>query len=235
MRKFLGWSYVDCLFETYGEVSNSIDYVMFWWTKSANLLNNGAIRRFGLVTTNSIKQFFNRRVIEDHIRKNDKFQIIYAIPDHPWIDSESAANVRVAVTVCSIGEEIGKLDRVVDEQPIEQGEYRVFLHSSVGQVSESLTVGTNPNNASKLLGNRALCGQGVKVVGDGFYVPRNEYSLPQWQPSECIKNIISVSSIKKGDISGRMNYRLFWIDSRRSYASECSCVPEGVDTCQTNS
>ena len=203
MRKFLGWSYVDCLFETYGEVSNSIDYVMFWWAKSANLLNNGVIRRFGLVTTNSIKQFFNRRILEGHIRKNDKFQIIYAIPDHPWIDSESAANVRVAMTVCSIGEEIGKLDQVVDEQSIEQGEYRVLLRSSVGEVSESLTVGTNPNNASKLLGNRALCGQGVKVVGDGFYVPRNEYSLPQWQPSEYIRNIISVSSIKKGDISGR--------------------------------
>ena len=56
LRNMLGWSYVDCLFEVYPEVSRSSDYVMYWWDKSAKLLREGKLCRFGLVTTNSIKQ-----------------------------------------------------------------------------------------------------------------------------------------------------------------------------------
>ena len=203
MRKFLGWNYVDCLFDNYDDVPNSADYVMYWWSRCAKLLEHGEIRQFGLVTTNSIKQYFNRRILEKYVRGENNFKVIFAIPDHPWIDTSSAANVRVSMTTCSITSQEGKLDSIVREVVVDQGEYEVYFESQFGLISESLTVGTNPNAANDLLSNRKLCGQGVKVVGDGFYVPSNEYSQPQWQPSSCIRNIVNVASIKKGNLLGR--------------------------------
>jgi hypothetical protein len=37
---------------------------MFWWHHAAQLVASGQAQRFGLITTNSLKQTFNRRVVE---------------------------------------------------------------------------------------------------------------------------------------------------------------------------
>ena len=42
------------------------------------------LRRFGLVTTNSLSQVFQRRVIERHLDAKNPVSIMMAIPDHPW-------------------------------------------------------------------------------------------------------------------------------------------------------
>ncbi len=67
MREDLGDGYAETLRAAYPEVPESADFVMYWWHKAAQLVRSGATRRFGLITTNSLRQTFNRRVVERHL------------------------------------------------------------------------------------------------------------------------------------------------------------------------
>ena len=51
-------------------MNESADFVMYWWDRAAELLTRKGtvLRRFGLVTTNSITQVFQRRVMERHLK-----------------------------------------------------------------------------------------------------------------------------------------------------------------------
>ena len=75
----------------------SADYVMYWWQHAAALVNAGAVQRFGFITTNSLKQTFNRRIVQQALA--DGLHLAFAIPDHPWVDSADGAAVRIAMTV----------------------------------------------------------------------------------------------------------------------------------------
>ena len=46
------------------EMPESADFVMFWWHHAATLVAAGKLQRFGFITTNSLRQTFNRRVVE---------------------------------------------------------------------------------------------------------------------------------------------------------------------------
>ena len=70
MRHLLGDGYVETLRKVYKEVTESADLVMYWWNKAAKLLTEGKIKRFGLITTNSITQPFNRRVVENYLSQD---------------------------------------------------------------------------------------------------------------------------------------------------------------------
>ena len=82
----------------------------------------GRVRRFGLITTNSLRQTFNRRVLEHHLAAQSDASrsstlLHFAIPDHPWVDSAEGAAVRIAMTVGAAGEGPGVLQQVVSERP----------------------------------------------------------------------------------------------------------------------
>lgn len=64
MRSALGDGYTEALRAVWPEVPESADLVMYWWHHAALLTQHGALERFGFITTNSIRQTFNRRVIE---------------------------------------------------------------------------------------------------------------------------------------------------------------------------
>ena len=72
---------------------------MFWWDKAAELVRGGQVQRFGLITTNSLRQTFNRRVLEHHLHGEPPLSLRFAIPDHPWVDTADGAAVRIAMTV----------------------------------------------------------------------------------------------------------------------------------------
>ncbi len=117
MRDALGDGYVEAVRRVYAHVPDSADYVMFWWDKAAGLARSGAIQRFGLITTNSLRQTFNRRVLEHHLAAEPPLALRFAIPDHPWVDSADGAAVRIAMTVGEAGSEAGRLLQVVAERP----------------------------------------------------------------------------------------------------------------------
>ena len=122
MRLELGDGYVDALRTVYsGEIEDNADYVMFWWHKAAELLLEGAVARFGFITTNSISQPFNRRVLARHLGRG--LRVVWAVPDHPWVDSSDGAAVRVAMTCSSIGtSERARLVTFVAEHDREEGQ-----------------------------------------------------------------------------------------------------------------
>ena len=68
MRGALGDQYVETLRKTHkGIVPESADLVMYWWEKAAEIVRQGRAEAFGFITTNSITQTFNRRLIQRHL------------------------------------------------------------------------------------------------------------------------------------------------------------------------
>lgn len=168
MRQALGDGYVEALRAVYPAVPESADLVMFWWHCAAQLLAVGKIARFGFITTNSLTQTFNRRVLENHLGKN--LSLAFAIPDHPWVDSADGAAVRVAMTVAAPGDEAGRLLRVVGESPGEEGEVKVELAEKSGLIHANLTIGANVAGAKALRSNEILTSRGLMLFGAGFIV-----------------------------------------------------------------
>jgi hypothetical protein len=97
MREDLGDGYTETLRAAYPAMPESADFVMFWWHKAALEVLAGRARRFGFITTNSIRQTFNRRIVQAAMDRG--IYLTFAIPDHPWIDATECAAVRIAMSV----------------------------------------------------------------------------------------------------------------------------------------
>ena len=99
MIQRLGEGYVSVMRLAYGEVPDSVDFVMYWWWLASKAVSSSSTRRFGLVTTNKITQSFNSRVVERFLYHETPGSLVFAVPDHPWTDEETEADVRVSMTV----------------------------------------------------------------------------------------------------------------------------------------
>lgn len=172
MRSALGDGYAEALRKAWkGEVPDSADFVMYWWDKAAQLLRSGRIQRFGFITTNSIHQTFNRRVLEKHMNTDkNPLHIVFAIPDHPWVDTVDGAAVRIAMTVGDMGSFIGSFVSVRNETEISDGEHQVSIVSTTGSISSSLKPGPDLGCVQELVGNSNLSNHGVIRGGEGFLV-----------------------------------------------------------------
>lgn len=174
MRGALGDGYVEALRQAHADVPDNVDYVLYWWNHAAKLARAGRIIRFGFITTNSISQTFARRVLQRHMAAKPPLSLVFAIPDHPWVDSEEGAAVRIAMTTGEVGEHSGVLKRVVAEQDDANGEAVVMLSEQVGVIRADLTVGADVAGAEALRANANLSTPGVKLHGAGFIVDRDQ-------------------------------------------------------------
>lgn len=173
MRATLGDGYAEALRTAWPEVPESADFVMHWWSRAAALLASGSTRRFGLITTNSLRQTFNRRVVQAALDKG--VALAFAIPDHPWVDSANGAAVRIAMTVgVPATTESARLLSVSGEQTGEFGEVSVTLAETSGLIHADLSVGANVASAVALLANANISSPGVKLHGAGFIVTPEE-------------------------------------------------------------
>jgi hypothetical protein len=175
IRERLGGDYAEALWQVYSHVNSSADYVMYWWDRAAEILTrkDTRLRRFGLVTTNSVTQVFQRRIIEHRLKGARPISIVFAIPDHPWTKaSPDAAAVRIAMTVAELGEREGVLREVTREDRIDTDEPIISFNERRGSINADLTIGADLTLAKPLLANDALCSPGVKLHGDGFIVSR---------------------------------------------------------------
>ncbi|MEO8011725.1 MAG: DNA methyltransferase, partial [Dokdonella sp.] len=154
VREALGDGYVEALRSAWPDVPDSADFVMYWWHHAAQLTRRGALRRFGLITTNSIRQTFNRRVLQNALKPEpykppignavalnfaqpqgirpdvvfgQSLSLVFAIPDHPWVDTIDGAAVRISMTVAQLGADGATLQSVVKESEQDNGEIAVSL------------------------------------------------------------------------------------------------------------
>lgn len=174
MRRALGEGYVDALRATWKELPESADFVMHWWHISAEKARSGAIKRFGFITTNSIKQTFNRRVVQAHLDEKNPLSLVFAIPDHPWVDAADGAAVRIAMTVGTSGDLPGRQLQVWEEKATIEYEIDVALQERPGKIFADLNIGADVASAKKLFANDNISSNGVMLAGSGFIVTPDE-------------------------------------------------------------
>ncbi|MBA4032955.1 MAG: SAM-dependent methyltransferase, partial [Planctomyces sp.] len=195
MRLILGDGYVTALAVAHTDVPENADFVMYWWNQSAVLLAAARINTFGLITTNSITQTFNRVVIKNRISSDPEVHIAFAIPDHPWIESSDGAAVRVAMTICRNGISDGILLKVLMEKPSEEEVQVDFDIQRRGIIGEDLRLGASPASCGPLQSNKNIAYWGVKFYGDGFIVSPEE--------AENLATLQEGKSLARNFISGR--------------------------------
>ncbi len=172
----LGDGYTEALRQAWkGAVPDSADFVMYWWRKAAELLAAGGVQRFGFITTNSIHQTFNRRVLEPFLADDvNPIHLDFAIPDHPWVDSADGAAVRIAMTVATPGSGPGTLAMVTDEKEGENGEVTVALEAKTARIAANLRSGADLTTAAQLGANAGISSMGMMLAGSGFIVTPEE-------------------------------------------------------------
>ncbi|WP_185817115.1 class I SAM-dependent DNA methyltransferase [Hymenobacter metallilatus] len=173
MRDLLGDGYVDALRKAYkGKVPDSADLVMYWWDNAAEALRSSKTERFGFITTNSLTQTFNRRVLQRHMEANyNPISLSFAIPDHPWVDAAEGAAVRVAMTVAQPGKAPGTLALVVNELVIEgEDSHNVTLIEQQGDINSDLSLGADLTGTKPLKANERISSRGVIPHGAGFLI-----------------------------------------------------------------
>lgn len=176
MRRALGDGYVDAVRVTWKEVPESADFVMHWWHIAAEAVRAGSARQFGFITTNSIKQTFNRRVVQAQLDAKNPLSLTFAIPDHPWVDAGDGAQVRIAMTVGSGIDGAGRLLQVREENSSDQDqdEIEVNLQEQQGRLFANLKTGANVAGAKQLKSCLGISSPGVKLHGAGFIVTEDE-------------------------------------------------------------
>ncbi|KQS02182.1 DNA methyltransferase [Sphingomonas sp. Leaf357] len=164
MREKLGEGYLKALFSTTA-VPESADFVMHWWDRAAAETAQRRTRRFGFITTNSLPQKFNRRVLEIYMHGKPPLMIAFAIPNHPWVDISDGASVRISMTVACSGAGEGRLMTVINES---EAPDNIEFRLSVGPILSDLTIGAAVVDARTLRGNLGVASNGCALNGAGF-------------------------------------------------------------------
>jgi len=187
IRSRLGDAYAEALWAAHKHMNESADFVMYWWDFAAHLLaaKGTVLRRFGLVTTNSITQEFSRRVMKKRLEAKTPISIVMAIPDHPWTKAtKDAAAVRIAMTVVDRGKKTGSLREAVREEGLESDQPTIQFRHSEGFINPDLSVGVNVTSVFALRAGMGICSPGVKLHGDGFIVTPEEARHLGWGKRE---------------------------------------------------
>lgn len=177
LRSRMEPGYAEALWKAHPHMNESADFVMYWWDRSAELLTRrkSPLRQFGLVTTNSISQVFQRRVMERHLNAKAPVSIVFAVPDHPWTKAtKDSAAVRIAMTAARAGAHEGELREVVSEAGLDTDDPTLAFANRRGKINSDLTIGADVTRARPLLANLGLSSPGVKLHGAGFIVTRAE-------------------------------------------------------------
>lgn len=177
IRARMGGGYAEALWKAHKHMNDSADFVMYWWDRSADILlrPKSRLKRFGYVTTNSISQVFQRRVMEPYLSAKKPLSLVMAIADHPWtkVTRDSAA-VRIAMTVAQAGKHDGRLMEVTAEEGVETDSPVILFEEKVGRINTDLTVGVDLASVIPMKANEGLSSRGMSLHGSGFIVKPEE-------------------------------------------------------------
>ncbi|WP_026461218.1 class I SAM-dependent DNA methyltransferase [Adhaeribacter aquaticus] len=217
MREALGDGYTEALRKVYkGAVPESADFVMFWWHKAAEIVRADKAERFGFITTNSIKQTFNCRVIEAQMQANPPLSITLAIPDHPWVDSADGAAVEIAMSVAEKGETKGRILYTSSKSKTDGLETHVTFVEKEGKVHANLSIGAEVFKSAPLKSNIGMSNMGVKLHGLGFVLDPNNANRLQSLNSNSyyiIRPYLTSRDLAQG-VKAKFVIDLFGLDER---------------------
>ncbi len=145
LRRELGSTYIDDLFELYhGRVRAESDLVVYWFEKARAQLEAKRVARAGLLATQGIRGGANRNVLE---RIRETGNIFWAWSDRNWL--LAGATVHVSMIAFDGGEETSfELDG-----------------APVAQIHPDLTSGIDTTTAVRLPENQGICFMGTTKVG----------------------------------------------------------------------
>ncbi len=213
MREALGDGYVEALWQAYSEDAAK--------RRSGHVLvgQGGAgrprlgredgkgTRRFGLITTNSLRQTFNRRVLEPHLNDQKKpLSLLFAIPDHPWVDTQFGAAVRIAMTVGAVGNRSGQLLTIASEskESSEAEGQKVSFNVQTGKLHSNLRIGADLGSTVAMNANESIAYQGVIPGGEGFRIGLVEAQAkyPGYLDAGLLKRYLNGQQLINGDEPG---------------------------------
>jgi len=203
MRESFGDGYTTALYSVWkDDIPGACDFVFYWWFIAAEKVQDGNLKRFGFITTNSLSQVTARKVTERFLKSTkNPVKLAFAIPDHPWVDSSDGASVRISMTVGTLEKNEGILGQVQNEENCSTGEHNVSIALRTGEIGSNLKIGPRFGELSPLQSNRRLCWQGCKLVGSGFQIdfttltkfleanPNSEKHLPcYWAGADIVQS-----------------------------------------------
>jgi len=210
LREALGEGYAETLRAAYSTVPETADLVLYWWQKAADLVRLGKTRRFGLITTNSLSQTFGRQIVQTHLDSKPPLSLVFAIPDHPWVDSAEGAAVRIAMTVGADGVQEGNLFQVVSEQTASDGSVEVSLTGKHGRIQSNLAIHEGKGETKELQANEHLSSVGYQLNSSGFTLDKKQAeALKGDAPSAFARYVFPLLSAR--DIT-QTSRKLFAID-----------------------
>jgi hypothetical protein len=239
MREALGDGYAEALWTAYPKTLQSADFVLFWWQKAALLTrsngkSNSAVRQFGFITTNSLRQTFNRRVLEEYLSDKKKpLSIVFAIPDHPWVDAKDGAAVRIAMTVATGISRGGRLLLLASEfasSDESEGKLVDFVERR-GRIFANLQTGADVSAARALEANKDLAWMGIIPLGlDGFLISKEQaHQLGYVEPfSSVIRAYMGGSDLVDGN-TARLIVDLFGMSFEQARAGHPQLVQKLYD------
>jgi hypothetical protein len=171
-RDEFGDGYVDALRAAYQEVPDTADYVMYWWYRAAEAVAGGGTLRAGLITTNTITQAQNRVVIGAAADRGAR--VVWAVPDHPWVEETGGAAVRVAMTVIAKNPAFALRVEVNDDATVLRETRALNLNDDLSAHADVPAVAQVP-----LASNEGLCNTGFKLHGAGFILTAAEAATLQ--------------------------------------------------------
>jgi hypothetical protein len=185
MRESLGDGYTEALRKAYIVVPDTIDFVMYWWHKAAEIaVHSKKTTRFGFISTNTIRQIRQRKVIDYYLSNKKQVSLVFAIPDHPWTDGDAA--VTIAMTAAEVSSktnsnqlaQIGQLVSGEDGQTPEDKASSISVqYQRVDQIFSDLSFGVDTTKSFSLKSNSSMTSKGFELGSQGFLVNKNDKNL----------------------------------------------------------
>lgn len=193
MRRDLGDSYVDTLRAVWRHrVPGGADYVLYWFEKARSLIEEGKLKRAGLLGTQGIRSGTNREIL-DRIKTTG--DIFVAWDDEPWV--VEGAMVHVSIVGFDNGTE---KDRRLDGV-------------SVPIINADLTAGLDVTRAKRLPENAGIAFQGPVKVGKFEIGPDvADEMLKSKNPNNKPNSDVVVPWMNGADLTERRSRGMFIID-----------------------
>jgi hypothetical protein len=97
--------------------------------------------------------------------------LVFAIPNHPWVESSDGAAVRIAMTVAIDGKCQGQLWTIAGEKNVEnQEEAEIEFTKKSGKINADLSIGADVTSSVPLRAGEDLNSFGMMLAGSGFII-----------------------------------------------------------------